>query len=312
MSTPAVEFNATEYIKKANEKEAAARSPQPALAPVAARPVGETVPVAEPEPQTPKLPSSVRRELNRLRIQLGEAQGQITILKELAGNKPATEATQKQEPAGEPTRDKFPAGAAGDADYTKALVKYTNDQTNAARDQNAQMAQRIKDMGEKCQEDFKLIPDWEAHAKEAEENGPEIKWDAPENYQFSMLLGTSEYQAMALDYYATHPEELEEIVAMKGADQIAEFRALEGHLKREYSKLKKKGTETAGQQTDGKGGKPETKPAETARPKLPLPSESVAARGGSAPPTEVSPYLPDGRTINPVWKEMRNQKSAGR
>lgn len=316
MSTATTVFNATEYIQKANEKEAAARTP--GLAPIATRTVDPTPAATEPEGQTPKLPSSVRRELNRLRVQLGEAQGELKILREIkvpekSGEKTGEKATEVvQEAAGEPQRAKFPAGAVGDVDFTKALAKYTTDQTNAVRDQQAATAQRIKDMGAKCEEDFKLIPDWKAHAKDAEENGPEIKWDAPENYQFSMLLGTSEYQAMALDYYATHPDELQEIVAMKGVAQIAEFRALEGHLKREYSKLKKQAATPAGQQTDGKGEKKEVKPAEAARTKLPQPSESVAARGGSAPPTEVSPYLADGKTINPAWKEMRNQKERGR
>ncbi len=302
MSTSVADFNATEFIQKRNETEAAARNPT--LAPVVAKVIEQ--PATEPADQTPKLPSSVRRELNRLRTQLGEAQGEIRVLRELNGDKKAADAEANTEPK----RDKFTAGAQGDAEFTKALVKFTNGQEQAVKDQNAALAQRITDMGKKCEEDFKLIPDWEAHAKAAEEDGPEIKWDAPENYQLSMLFGTSEYQALALDYYATHPEELEELVDLKGVAQISEFRALEGHLKREYSKLKKQAMEGAGKQTATEVK--EKKPAEAARPKLPEPSESVAARGGSAPPTEVSPYLADGSTINPVWKEMRNAKERGR
>jgi hypothetical protein len=310
-------FNHTEYIQKANEREAAGRQTSGTAVLDKPEPKAETK--AEPAAAEPakqddshesvKLPRSVRRELNRLREEAAEARGQLTAMREIMtrGGKLEPEAAKPaaEDAAAKPARDKF----ATDAEYTEALATWSAKQVTDQAEQSRQTEDRIRAMSAKAQEDMALIPDWEAHQRDAVENGPEFK--PAEHGTLMLLLGTSEYQALALDYFATHADEFEEMLALtpKPAKQIEEFRALEGHLKRVYSQLKKGAPKPKEESSTAEGAKKEEKPAAA---KLPKPSESAAARGGSAPDTTVSPYLEDGKTINPAWKEMRNQRERGR
>lgn len=303
-------FDAAGYIKTANEKDAAIRAGKPVETPAAAattevaKPATEVVkPAEEPHARSSR---SERREIRNLLRQVGELTGRLKVYEE-TGKQPVAAA----DPDAKPERAKF----ASDAEYTAALVGWQGKQESGKQAEQAEFQQRITDMAAKRDEDIKLIPDWEAVSKAAAADEDAPVFTLSDHPTFHMLLASSEYQALAMHYFAQHPDELEEILELtdKPAKQIEEFRALEGHLRREYRKLKAaapaghkgdKGEKRPEQKAEEKKAEPEKPPEK----KLPRPSESVSVKGGSTPAGEVSPYLADGKTMNPAWKEQRNMR----
>lgn len=302
-----------EYMKAQNEREVG-KVPEAKPTPGQPEPKPETpaLPVAatagDPEgeeednhaQEVGRLPRSVRRELNQLRRHVGELEGRIAAYKEMGlSPKEAKVAAEAEPPAPpvktEPQREDF----ASEAAYTKAIAEHATREVLSQEAENARMREHIAAMTRKAEEDAKLIPDYDK-AVEAAKDLP--VFSAEEQPTFMLLLGSSEYQALALHYYTQNPNELKDMLAMSGKPekQVAEFRALEGHLKREYAKLRKAGAVAA--------APPPAPKAAPTPPKLPAPSESVAVRGGSAPPMKESPYLADGKTINPAWTAQQNER----
>ena len=303
-------FDAAQYIKDQNEKEAANRVGAPKVE-EPAKPAEAAVAVAEPEDpeekqekEHAKLPRSARREMNRLREELGRTKGMLEAFEKM-GKPPAED---KKEPVPDPEAKPQRADFTDEASYLEAIAAHAGRLEAAKSEQQRQWQDRLREMHAKAQEDIKLIPDYAEHAKAAEGDGPNaVEFTPAEHPTLMALIGTSEYQALAWDYFATHPDEFEEMLALtvkngNSTEQVAEFRALEGHLKRIYKTLKVK---PADKKEEAK--EPEPKPV-----KLPKPSESVATHGGSAPVGEPKPYLADGKTINPAWVARRNERDGAR
>ena len=269
----------------------------------------EPVKAVEPEPSQPKLPRSVRRELNRLREELGAAKA----LAGMAAEKPEMKADEDAEP----TRAQFHT----DAEYLRATQKW--DRVQEAKQRTAEAATgtqseqertHLKAMDDKAAADIALMPDWDAVSKAAteDEDAPEL---VPAEHPTLMgLLATSDVRAFALYHFAKHPAELEAMLELSKSPgaQIRAFAKLEGKLEKVYSDSK------AAQATDPEAGKkdrknlaeadPEkAKPGETAggaNPPKPKPSAEVAARGGSPAPDEPA-------IGSPAWMLKRNQVQYG-
>lgn len=333
-------FDAQKYIQERNEREALERRGEK---PAAAAAVAEAPKAEEPkgddkEPEGRheiQIPRSVRRKLNELLRENGELAGELKALKErfeasAAGSKkadhpPAPDANAK------PERKDF----ASDADFAAASGVWAARQESASAKQLADFEKRLKSMSAKAEEDIALIPDFEDHIREAEENGPKVDL-AKDHPTLVMLIGLSEYSAFVLDHFATHPDEYEEMLALTKTPekQIEEFHRLEGYLKRVYIEAKKKAAqagksgesvqstdksekskdrnEADGSHSASQSGSPAQGKTEPAKTKLPPPSEAGAPRGGSAPVSDLSPFLADGKTVNPAWKERRNQRALAR
>jgi hypothetical protein len=128
------------------------------------------------------------------------------------------------------------------------------------------------------------------------------------------LIATSDQKAFVMHHLAKHPAEMQKLLDLTGkgtpADldrQASAFRRLEGRVEGLHSSAKNG--------TDKDDKKNETKPPETAAERdarKNRPSESAAPRGGSAPVTDISPVLADGKTLNPAWKEQKNARAAAR
>ncbi len=314
-------FDAVQYIKDQNEKEAANRVGAPKVE-EPAKPVEAAVSVAETDdleeeadetlevseriPRgTKKLPRRFRAKFNSLQDQLAETRGMLKAYQAM-GKTPDGE--EKKEPAPDPEAKPQRADFADEATYLEAIAAHAGRLEAAKSEQQRQWQDRLREMHAKAQEDIKLIPDYAEHAKAAEGDGPNaVEFTAAEHPTLMALIGTSEYQALAWDYFATHPDEFEEMLGLtvkngNSTEQVAEFRALEGHLKRIYKTLKVKPADAKEPAKE-----PEPKPV-----KLPKPSESVATHGGSAPVGEPKPYLADGKTINPAWVARRNERDGAR
>jgi hypothetical protein len=300
-----VEFDAAAHIEKVSAKHSLEKPAAPA--PVIAK--TEPVPVADPvkpEPETNHIPRSVRRELNRLLQENGKLQGRLEALEKL-GTKPEEpkfEAKAATDPGAKPDRKKFKDGPEGDADFAAAMGEYGAQQVLKSRDADQGIRDQIIASDKKANEDaawmIPLLPDWEQAQKDAEaDKRLELDWSAAENRQLALLLGTSKYAALVPYYWCKNPDEFVDLVKLKGAEQIAEFRALEGHLKRVYGDLRKK-----------KDAKPAEEKKEAKTPekdkKLPPPSQSATVKGGTAAPQKVEPMI-DGK-LNPVWVAQRNER----
>lgn len=306
-------FSAVDYIKSANEREQATRDgktvePKPAAAvepkPADAKPADGTKPADE---QHDADGHRVSRSTRRLLRQLGEAEGRAKVLEEMVkGNQVAG--------------DKKPAAAAEDdpepqakdfTDYNKFQAELTKWQARKETAKQLGDSQQIeafktqmKAMDDKAAEDRKTLPDFDQVAEAAMEDGPEFIPD--EHPNLMGLLATSDVKAFVLYHLAKNPDEMERMLALSKTpgEQIRQFARLEGRVEKLYGSEKK---------PDEK--KPEEKKAETAAErdaKKPKPSESAAAHGGSAPPTQVSPVLADGKTLNPAWKEQANAREGRR
>lgn len=322
-------FNAIDYINKANEREHAARDGKAVeTKPVEAKPAAAAV---EPKPKEAPVDASedtreeheadaaghrVSRSTRRLLRQLGEAEGRAKVLEELvkSGHAPAGEkkpaAAAEEDP--EPQAENYKDYALFQADLAKWQARKETTKALDEREQREAFREQMRAMDAKALEDMKLIPDYEQVAKEAMEDGPEFVPD--EHPNLMGLLATSDVKAFVLYHLAKHPDEMERMLVLSKTpgDQIRQFARLEGRVEKLY------GDKPEGEKKPAEGEKKpveEKKPAETAAErdaKKARPSEAVAARGGSAPPTAVSPVLADGRTLNPAWKAQANDREGRR
>ena len=263
----------------------------------------------EPEPKRDSS-RSMRRELNRLREELGAARA----LAELATKKePVIEAKAEAEPK----RADFPAGEVGSAEYLRAAQKWDKAQeakTAAATQESAASLaakqEHWKELDAKTTADIKLIPDWEAvmKASQEDEDAPEI--GEGEQPVFMGLLIESDLRAFVAYHFAKHPDELQAMLDLaKTPDkQIRAFHRLEGRLEKEYAKTQPAAqAASVPEKEDRKHPAEAEKPGGTAaggQPAKPKPSSEVAARGGSPAPDEPAPG-------SPAWMLKRNQEQYG-
>lgn len=314
-------FNAIDYIHHANEREQAVRSGKP-VEPKAADPNDPKA--ADGKPAAVDLPADpadngehagrVSRSTRRLLRQLGEAEGRAKAFEEIAkSGKPDAAAPAK---AAVGAADADPEPQEKDftdfKDYYKALGKWearqeTKKALTTDKQQNEQqdaLKDQIAAAAAKADVDAAALADWNEVIEAAKEDGPEF--DPKEHPTLMMLIATSDEQARVLYHLAKHPAELEKMLDLTKApnEQIRQFHRLEGRVERLYATEQKPDSE--------KDGEKKTPPAAERDARKAAPSESVAVHGGSAPPTQVSPVLADGRTLNPAWKERANEREGRR
>lgn len=302
MSSPV--FNPIEHNRIQNEKEAAVRAGTPAPE-KPKEPAKAAAEEPDDEGHAPKLPRSVRRELNQLRRDNGVLQGKLEAYMEMgltpkqAQDKIDGEAQPKADEDPEPQRDKF----ATDAEYNRAVGRW-----DARQETKKELAQRdesgkskadseafyanVRAMDQKAAEDAKLFSDWDdvmQQSVEDAESGKGPIFNLQSHPTLCGLIATSDCRAAVAYHLAKNPDELEKLLKLGPQELIRPFARLEERVSTLYAKEEKKPEEE----------KPKT-------PKLPKPSEAAAPRGGSAPAGDVSPTLGDGKTMNPAWKEQRN------
>lgn len=328
-------FDARSYIDKRNQAEQATRSPQAATidtktetkAAAAAATAG-TEHQQEEETQG-RLPRSARREINRLRDEVGRLTGQLDLLKELGiiktdgvvGKTETAKQTAIEDP--QPQRKDY----ADDAQFQTATAAWTarqetrkelgkRDELAAGEQRNQAFRQQIQAMQAKTQEDLVLFDDWDTVKAAAAEAG-EVEFAPEEHPQLMALIALSDVQAGIGYHLAKNPKVLQNLLSLtkRPEEQIKAFHRLEGQIEGLYYTDERR--KAAQARTAAGKGKTETgagkdrKPAEgTSRERraaaLPAPTESASAAGGSAPATDVQPVL-NGK-INPAWKALRNER----
>jgi len=300
-------FDVKEYMRKGNEREHPVTGEKKPAETATTETAASTTTTTDDDAGEPAhLSRSARRTLRRL----GEAEGRAAAYKEILekGVKvPDTAAPASTAKTGEAvSEDPEPKreGFKDDAEYNRALGKWearqeakkvvTADTQN--KEQIEALRKQLADADKKAGDDKKLFDDWDAVMKEAEQDGPEIDWSA--NPQLTYMFGVSDQQAGIAYYWAKHPDEFEKLVALTKTnpqEQIRLFHRLEGKVEELYEK----------------SAVGETKPEKTAAQRdaaKARPSDSASARGGSAPDSNVKPYLEDGKTVNPAWLEKANQR----
>lgn len=279
--------------EEAKEPEKAAESPKPA------------------DHEQPRLPRSVRRELNRLREELGAAKAKAELLEKFGAKAQHVDADEDTEPQ----RDDF----GSDAEYLRAVSKWDRaqeakqqQQQGKTEQQSAEIRAHLKAMDEKAVADIAAyFPDWdEVSAAAAEdEDAPEFKFE--EHPQLVGMLSGSEFRAHVLYHWAKNPDALQFMLDLtaKPSEQIRAFHRLEGRLEKEYSgKQAAQASEAETPKKDRKHLADAERPGETAADRdvrKPRPSTDVAARGGSAPPDE--PAIGSA-----AWMAKRNQAAYAR
>lgn len=312
-----------DYIKAQNEKEAAERAgkppeprPTPALpAPVIVEDNDDDEPA---KGSTPDPGRSQRRRENRLRETAAEERGRRQALEELLakGFLPPVEekkaAQPKPEEDPEPKRENFPDDAAyyralgfweGKRGATEVIKKVTKEGQEAAA--YGEWLDRVSEADTKYKEDVKLIPNFDEMSKAADQaaaDDPTLRTDfMKRDVGLYSLIMESDVRAFMLHHFAEKPDDLRKILALNVGPQRDMFKRLEGRVEKLYS------TEQRENVSDKKVP-PKQETAAERDAKKPKPSEAGAPRGGSAPATTVKPYLEDGRTINPAWKALQNER----
>ncbi len=276
------------------------------------KPVDSKPPAAaEPEDHQPRLPRSVRREMNKLREEIGSWKTRAELAE--AGKATAPAAAPKED--AEPQRSAYGT----DAEYLRATQKWdkaqeakTSTKTSEETQQQEAFVAHLQAMDTKAAEDMKLLPDWDAVSKKAMEDEDAPEFAPAEHPTFVALLAQSDVKAFALYHFAKHPEQLEAMLELSKdpAAQIRSFHRLEGRLEKEYDSTQKaaQASEAGKPKEDRKHPAEAAKPGGTAtgaNPVKPKPSSEVAARGGSPAPDEPA-------IGSPAWMLKRNQEQFGR
>jgi hypothetical protein len=310
-------FDSAAFILEQNEKEAARRAGVPYVAKVAAAAAAvATEPAKQPNRQDRRALNNAQQALGAEKARREIAEAELAKLKNGAAA-PAAAAVVDEDP--EPKRQSFTT----DAEYTRAVGAW--DRRKEAKDATATAAETTANQGAlaalqaaivaadtKAVEDQKLIPDWDAVKLAASESEDQPEFTPAEHPYLMRMIATSDVKAFVLRHLAVHPEEMEKLLDST-SDLVAQtdlFRRLEGRVEKPHSSDKKV-IET--KLVDGKLAA--AKPAETEADrdaKKAKPSEAGAPTGGSAPATELSPTLADGKTMNPAWKERENARAAAR
>ncbi len=334
----AEEFKPTDFMAQRNAADAARRAGKEPEPPKPGKPTEKPAEVKAADPiedddkdveyHTPKLPRSVRRELNTLRERAAAAEARAKAFEEM-GMKPkeAKEAAVKEaieDP--EPQRKDFP----DDAQHQRALGRWdarqealkvvgTKEEKEEAKRQEQTWLEGVKKMDAKAAEDVKLIPDWDEAAKameKLEEDDPSLRFVPAAQPTLFALLMQSDVRAFMYHHFAKKPDDLRKILAMPPMQQIPFFNRLEGRVENLYSTEKTKEPAQGSAVTDKKepvkdrqdpanGATPGRTAAASVQKPLPRPSTEVAARGGSAPPEEPA-------VGSNAWMARRNQAQFGR
>jgi hypothetical protein len=298
-------FNQAEFIRTANEKEAARKAGVPYVAKPAAEVV---VPAVEP----PKLNRPDRRALNHAQQELGAERARREIAEAALAKLQGTPAAVVDEDP-EPQRRAFTT----DAEYTRAVGAWDRrkeakataagaDEAKASQASLDALRTEISVADAKAVEDVKLIPDWDTVKAAAETSEDQPEFTPAEHPYLMRLIATSDQNAYVLHHLALHPEEMEKLLASTGdlVEQTSRFRRLEGRVENLHSSAKaEKKTAVVVPPAESEADRD----AKKAKP-----SEAGAPTGGTAPAMELSPTLADGKTLNPAWKERENARAAAR
>ncbi len=314
-------FDQQEYMRKQNEREAANRVGKPleVVTPVVA-PVIEADDDDEEEPQPGARHDpgrSQRRRERGLLERAAKAEGRAELLQELIdrGMTPGAAAATVDAAAGKPAEDPEPQRKdfPDDAAHNRALGRWDARQETKAelakRDQAAdnagQLDQLRADIAEadtKYTEDKKLISDYDEVAQKALKDPEQPTFEAKDQPYLLRRIATSDVRAFLLHHFATNPADFKKALDLMDPNDLTRqanfISRLEGKVEKMYS------TEKPANGTDGK--KTETAADRDAR--KPKPSEAGSPKGGSAPVVTISPYLSDGRTLNPAWKAQQNER----
>lgn len=306
-------FDPKAYIADQNETEAAIRAgkePETRQVPLKANTEAEVKEPTEEEAADAelKLPRHVRRELNRLRNQLGEANGRLNAYKEIgvapkAEEKSLAKMDAPEDP--EPHRNQF----ATDAEYNRALGRWDSrqetkkelgkrDQTAEQQQQSAQREEVFNEMREKCVDDAKKFTDW----KEVMESAADTEWFETDLAKYPVLvalLASSDQQASIYYHLAKNPDQAKALLAMTADQQIRAIHRLEGKVEDLYADRFKEPEE-------------KEKVALPAKKRLPPPSESVAVRSGAAPGNAATVTAPGSRRVNAEWWSEANERDHAR
>lgn len=269
------------------------------------------------EGETPRLPRSTVRELNKLRTEAAEERGRRLALEDLQKGKPEPKSIVSDDP--EPLRKDF----ATDAEYGRAAGRWDARQEakklleskDAEAEKSAGYRTLLNEADEKFKVDKAAIEDWDAAVEEARENPEQPEFVPAQHPILFGALAVSDVRAYILHYWAKNPLELQKLLDMSptkemsksaaeeaGRAQARAFNKLEGRVETVYSNKQEK-------------KEPEKKKALTAAEvdaKLPKPSEAIAPKGGTPTDGQVSRFLADGVTVNPVYMSQFMEKRFGR
>ncbi len=326
-----------EEPKKEEPKAAAAPPPaveEPEVAPVE-KPKEEpppVVPVPAKEPDDVKLSRSQRREMNRLREEIGAERGR----REAMESQLAELRARLDRPAAQPVVDEEPKSEAfnTEVEYLRALTVWMSKKTSReevakarelaeAKERDLMYSGTVSEMNARALEDRKLFPDWEDVMEGAQDE--DYQFNTQSHPNLVALFNLSKSREL-VRYYLAHPENKAEwlrFLALSGEDkseQIRQFHQLEGKVEHLYRNAKAppaekpKVAEAQAAQASPKVEEPEAKdrthPAEGQKPgrnaePIPKPSSEVVAPGGSAPPDK-----PEPGTV--AWRDMRNRMQYAR
>jgi hypothetical protein len=316
------DFNAVEYLKQANETEAAAKAGKPLPEPVKAVETKEPKPAegkaAEPtgdgkDDDQPRLPRSARREMNRLREEAAELRGRLKAIEEL-GLSPKKEQEAKKEADPEPVRTDY----SSEADYNRALGRWDARQevkkVETNREQTAEQQVQAKAFQEHCAamdkkavEDIKAIKDWDEVQKAVADADEVLEFKPEEHPTLMGLIASSDTKAYVLYHFAKVPADLQKMLDLTSdpGAQIRQFARLEGRIEKLYSTNDSTKAAQASDEPKGDDSKDRKAPAEgntsERDARKPRPTSEVAARGGSAVPEEPAPG-------SKAWMERENLK----
>jgi hypothetical protein len=303
----ATEFNAIDYIKQRNEAEVG-NSPA-----IEEKPKVEAA--AEEEPAAEQEEEHVSRRQSRsyarTQRQIGELRGKLQAYEEIikSGMMPAAKAaTEKTSDDPEPLPENFTT----DAEYFKAVgahaarqeAKSTIKKELTTNEQNQAWSKHVAETDAQAVEDKELFDDWNKVCEAAKETGPEY---IPEEHPVLMaLIAQSDFKASIVYHFAKNPDAFESFLEMN-KDQnglIRKFHRLEGRLEDD---IERRRSEKAKPKEEKK-----TLTAAERDAKKPLPSSAVSVKSGQTPSQVTSPYLEDGKTVNPAWLAERNAREQRR
>lgn len=326
MSEP---FNLTQYIADQNAAESAqtqaavtpAAEPKPPA--VEAKPTPETPKPAEPpaEDEAHTLRRQEVRRLKQLEKENATLSGRLSAFEEQwKAQQAGKPAEPPPDPNAKPTRVQY----ANDADFMEAMGRWGARQEGEKVAQQRQFEDAVSYSDRKASEDLPLLPDWEANMAAFQASG--LDWVPDEHPTLRNLIITSPHKAFALNYLVTHTDELEEFLALREnpTQLIAEFRALEGHVKRIEKAARaaaakgpmgtaepESAPESAPKKPAAKAQEPEEEAVPVIKRRLPAPSEASTPKGGNAPNMDIPPTLANGK-INPAWLKARNEEESRR
>ncbi len=309
-------FNAIEHIQQANEAEAARRNGKPVVPPIKqAEPAREAKSPESEEEKDKRISRSDRRRLKYVE-EAAEERGRRLALEQVV----ATLGTKSEAPPPTGTDDPEPQRSqyGSDAEHQRALGRWDARQEakkevskvkeeSTAKEQREQWETHLREMDAKCLEDIKTIPGWAEHAKQASEN-EDLDWDTSEHPTLFGLISSSDMKAFVLDYFSQHSDEFQKMLKMTSdtGSQIRAFARLEGRIEKMYSSdepnkpAAQAVEETLKDRTHPAEAKAGRNSAERDASK-PRPSTEVAARGGSAPPSDL-------RIGSPEWHQRENER----